>query len=498
MKLSTLMRASRVLLLASIGILFTAPARGDSLDCPSPGNAEALAQWQDAAAALLDAGSISDKDLSERLRSCFGATPPACMSRLASYASRDDIAIAARDGTIDTLAQKDLPEEFHGERLGAYTIPARIEEIAAERGWLSVRYKSRHAGGFDPETPSLLMIYVPGSSFEPPLRYDRWINIALPADTGTDALNPTPQAAVPDAGDYARETARGPSFPRTLTLVALERSPAPGVAAQIFFQKFRRIGQGQTQFVPEANSSASACYACHPNGLRPISPLGYHVRAGERQMNEASWEAVRRMNQTMEEAAGRAPVSWRLVRTDEAENQLKALLKPEAQWPLLGPTRPLNPDSRSQAFILGGRAPSGTNYTACFRSRRTVSVRDIFNRPPGRANVYSLSSNPQIRWEKVSAAMRCAACHNNQLRGGLNAKIGRDQIDFKILVDQSMPLGWHQNPLDQGGAGEEVLDQLSGDERIALANCLYEEFELEKKRLKEWLTQKSCSESEGQ
>jgi hypothetical protein len=103
-----------------------------------------------------------------------------------------------------------------------------------------------------------------------------------------------------------------------------------------------------------------------------------------------------------------------------------------------------------------------------------------------------MSEQPSVRWEKVRDSMRCAMCHNNIRRGGLNDDTDYAQIDFKILVDQSMPYGSHINPMDQGSPDMPVIDDLTGDERIALANCLQEEFELEKQELVKWLTQSTC------
>ena len=88
--------------------------------------------------------------------------------------------------------------------------------------------------------------------------------------------------------------------------------------------------------------------------------------------------------------------------------------------------------------------------------------------------------------------MNCASCHNNRSRGALNELTDYAQIDFKILVDQSMPLGAHVNPLENGDAQSEATDELTADERIALANCLEEEFKLEQQELAKWLTATSC------
>ena len=93
--------------------------------------------------------------------------------------------------------------------------------------------------------------------------------------------------------------------------------------------------------------------------------------------------------------------------------------------------------------------------------------------------------------------MNCASCHDNVIRGGINHTMDMSQVDFKILVDQSMPAGAHINPLDTvdgvpGSSSNPVHDELTGDERIALANCVEAEFELEQKQLTKWLSQTQC------
>ena len=90
--------------------------------------------------------------------------------------------------------------------------------------------------------------------------------------------------------------------------------------------------------------------------------------------------------------------------------------------------------------------------------------------------------------------MNCATCHNNAARGAFNERTDWSQLDFKMLVDQSMPYGAHNNPLDLGGATTPVEDALTSDERLALANCLKAEFQLERKELAKWLTEVSCQE----
>ena len=131
--------------------------------------------------------------------------------------------------------------------------------------------------------------------------------------------------------------------------------------------------------------------------------------------------------------------------------------------------------------------------SGCQNRRTTVDVTDIFGRDPGRNNIYTFTSSPPVDWQKVSDAMDCQMCHNNERQGVLNSITSLDQIDFKILVDQSMPFGMHKNPLDQGeNPSAPVVDQLNPNERIALANCLKAEWELERTKTKDYLKSVSC------
>lgn len=477
----------------SLASIFSSQAVAAPLDClPGTPTGPELEVWRQTAAQGLGNGTLTDSFVAQRVKQCFPTTVPQCLQRTKNYASRYDTASASQDVTPATAAEKRPPDELL--RPGAtgleYLLPENIEQIAAEREWPAVRYKSRHAGGFDSGTPSLLMVYVPGDKVNPPVNYDRWLNFPLPADSGDDAMRPLPQAPVPTPQDYANEGAGGQWLPRTFTMVTLIRKDGPA-PAQVFFQKFYRSGTGNRVFRPESNSSSDSCYSCHPNGLRAISPLGYHVREGEEQLPEADWKKVKIINDAMDEMAGNKIVTWREAVVDAAGNK-KPLLNPTGQGPTVGPVTPLNGYSRTQAFIMGGTLPNGTVTSGCFNRRTTVNVTDIFGRDPGANNIYTLSQQASIRWDKVRDSMRCASCHNDKGRGGLNGETDWSQIDFKILVDQSMPLGAHSNPLDQDDVSAPVVDDLTADERIALANCLQAEFQLERQQLEKWLTQGSC------
>jgi hypothetical protein len=196
-------------------------------------------------------------------------------------------------------------------------------------------------------------------------------------------------------------------------------------------------------------------------------------------------------------------VSWRGAGEGDG---FRGFLDPKGLGPTLGRTLPLTkvnvpqadgtslelPITRQREFIMGGTF-NGVDYPGCFKARPAVSVVDIFGRAPGRANIYRLSPVPQVRWQFVRDAMNCSSCHGNTSRGAITAKIDYSQVDFKILVDQSMPHNYHMNPMDRGSPNAPVQDRLTPDERIALANCLKVEFEqYERTKVRESLTSVAC------
>ncbi len=463
------------------GMLVTPSLAAASLNCiEGTPNAQDVQQWRLEAAQQLEQSSITERALADQIRTCFGSQIPMCLQRLTDYVNRNDTASSSLDTPVRSSPQKQPPAQLflNGTTAFEYRVPENIEERAATLGWPAIRYKSRHSGGFDRDTASLLMIYVPGDRVNPPVPYDRWLNFALPEDPASEASRPTPGSPLPSADDYAAEERGELALPKIFTMVSLDRrqGTTPG---QVYFQRFLRPGRGDPTFKPEGNANPKRCVSCHPNGLRAISPLGYHVRKNENMLDEESWQTVKLINDAMVEAAGQRPVSWRDAPARSGSTQRKPLLQPAAFGPSIGPMAPLNGRSRTQAFI-----------NQCAPRRTVVEVRDIFGRGPGRNNVYRLSANPQIDAAKVLRAMNCGACHGTASRSPLNTLTDWAQVDFKILVDQSMPLGTHKNPLETSTG--DVQDNLNADERIALANCLQAEFELETQEIAAWLTQGSC------
>lgn len=459
------------------------------------------------------------ENLALTIERCFPAEVPACLKRLHAQhqltipGAREDVTEAAVE-----RAMRELPAELASPtQPGAYNLfqgsPATrdfldIEEIARVKGWPTVRYKSRHSGGFDTETPSLLMIRVPGASREPPVDYDQYINVALPADSdeggSQSSVDPVPRARVPGPKEYRQEREgkrfllfwrRAVTYPSTTTIVSVRRRQGDR-PAKVVFGMYNRTS-GSSEFMNAGAQSAGSCVGCHPNGLREISPLGYHVRAEEVARGQVkppeNWLAVREMNNAMMMSNGARVVSW--GNRVDANGKSRPRMDPSAFGPAYGPLRPLtrsierDPNggervvfpTRTQAFI-----------DSCAVRQSQYELKDIFGRSPGKDNVYKLTREPRVDWQKVKTAMNCASCHNGSIRGTLNGQTDFATIAFKILVDQSMPFGAHRSPFEtESGAGP-VEDDLNPNERIALTNCLQAEFNLEQGKMTEWLTDVDC------
>jgi hypothetical protein len=433
--------------------------------------------------------------------------PTRCLQRAKDYSERFSL---IDSGTFDFKAKDDARKQPPAELLVSsdaemnVELRGDLEKVAHDRGWPMVRYKSRYSGGFDKETPSLLMIRVPGEKMNPPVGFDRYLNFALPADTGADEMNPIPQAAVVTPEEYRTEVSTGKVLPRTFTIVTLQKK-TDSSPAKVFFERYVRQSNGSAVYSPlPPPRLAIDCYTCHVSGMREISPLGYHVREGERQMPRDAWLATKEMNDSMEKGMGYAAMDWGSA-VDSTTGKPGKFLVPASYGPVYGPVSPLTREekttddgdkvitfpTRTKDFILGKNGQPG-----CAQLRTTVSVADIFLRAPGRGNIYTLTQDPPIRWEKVRDAMKCASCHNNKQRGAMNAGTDPGEIDFKVLVDQSMPYGWHRNPMDRGDPSKPVLDLLNLNERIALVNCLRAEWDQEKDKTEAWLKESSCADAQ--
>jgi hypothetical protein len=451
--------------------------------CPTAVTGTVIDKWRTSVISSFGT-SLGEAAVAAWVNSCFPppAQVPVCISNLSKYLKRNQ-GENIIDADLHSDAHRRLPDELlvSGSADYNYVFRGDIEQHAKDLGWPVARYKSRHSGGFDSETSSLLMIEVPGSKMNPPVNFDRYINISLQKDDHEDGTNPTPQKNFPDPDTLA--AAPDNSYPHITTMVTVERGTRTS-KAHLYFQMFARSGN---IYKPRTPLNPSGCVSCHPSGLRAISPLGYHVRAGETQLNPDNWMQVKKLGMDM--AAGQVGgITW--GGKNDANGNFIPTLETDSSGPVIGASEPFTQNTRTKEFIVGANGTSG-----CQKFRKTVYVTDIFGRPPGKKNIYAFTSSPPVDWQKVSDAMDCQMCHNNERQGVLNSRTSSGQIDFKILVDQSMPFGMHKNPLDQGtDPTVPVVDQLNPNERIALANCLQVEWNLERTKLRDWLTVDSCTE----
>lgn len=471
--------------------------------CPKPDNDVELTNWRERLfTQFLAHESPNPRQFQSSVSECFPKKIPACLVRAESYfGERGQGTLFSRDvQLLDPEAKDDIRKQMPKELLTSdskdlnYVFRADVEKVAKDLGWPAVKYKSRHSGGFDRQTSSLLMIEVPGASLNPPVTYDRFINIALPKDDHDDATEPSPQKSMPDP-KVLEADARG-TYPTTTTMVTVDRSKTG--PNKILFQRYYRNKQFYSPATGEDVSNQ--CLSCHSSGLRPISPLGYGVDENEKQLSEADWGIVNKINTDMTSLSG-GKMDWGKVKT--RDGHVISAVDPNRYGAIIGPAVPLTKNivfdkngkqtvtypTRTEDYIMGKKGMPG-----CATKYSHISLIDIFNREPGRKNIYEFTSYPPVSWRKVAEAMNCQSCHNGNYRGVLNAKTDMGMVKYKILVDKAMPDGMHMNPLQNGGPNKSVTDDLNLNERIALANCLESEFWSESVNNFAWLTEVPCNE----
>jgi hypothetical protein len=507
-------------------LLLTCSAWADYPSCPNVKNKSELENWKNAAAATAAKASPSglasvnnavpkdnppDFSVALQIEQCFPQKIPDCLQRIHSYSQPQGRDAGELQETDEDKLNRLPPPEFlaPGNTMGPNAnfqlfqgTPGTpnykdIEEIAKAKGWPMVRYKSRLDGGFD-LTPSLLMIRVEGASLTPPSDYDRYINIPLPQDPGEDKLpssqvNPVPQTKIPS--DYSKDIVTSDpndrsgtaQLPKALSIISVKRAKGDS-PAEYFFNIFNRKPGTPFFKTREPAMSPVFCYACHANGLRAISPLGYDVTAAQQKNGQVLpddlWKATREMNSAMLAENDDRLGTWGTVK--DPQGKLRPVIDPVGLGPFYGPETPFSTGTRTQNFIVGEDGKSGCAYSI-------AKIDTTDKRAPGRENVYNLDPSLPINWRKVRNAMSCASCHDNESHGSLNQATDTNHIHFKIVGSQSMPLGAHLSPLAQGSSSAPVVDSLNENERIALANCLDAEFQLESTHTVDWLKEISCS-----
>jgi hypothetical protein len=453
--------------------IFFLPVAVNAESCPEPAEFES---WRNGMADLLSENASSDQGMipqavQQKILGCFPSEAPACFNTVLAYSS------AMKQGAPEFPDFLAWPEEFmekslFGESTGNYIIPSNLEALAQERGWDFIRFKTRSSGGFT-SRPGLAIVHIPGKEVS------RYLQFSTAQDDGdSDYHEPVPKGAL---------SGHGSEKPAAIVVV----KGGEGVRSKIYFQRwmrdssfsrkvnswlnkpeaFRLEVQNPTRLMREENPPSKTCISCHANGLRAISPVGYHPdRHGWKRHPDI--EAIKRLNEAM--------ASYGQVEFPVAGGESVRL---DFAGPPIGSKTPylVNPTARS----VRERFPTRTIdfLEACAEGEpRTISFSNN-----GPSETYTMSAEPKIRYGALKRAMNCTKCHNGGVekddRGVIisqgathHTRLGMfgEDLRFKILFDQSMP---------QKG-------KLNMNERVALVKCLEAEAKLE---LAAWLKRDDCS-----
>ncbi len=159
----------------------------------------------------------------------------------------------------------DLPPELSDG------LPDNIREIAAQKGWKYMRYRSRTVGNPPNGSYERALLLIPGETV------DKWI-----------------QFTVPENGGRAEQL---------VDFIALEKATGPNDKPTPYFTQYWRDRNGRN---PQQRSHGSFdnCYSCHPGGMRELSPQpgSYSAEDGE---------TLKFMQETMSNyILGRGGVDW--------------------------------------------------------------------------------------------------------------------------------------------------------------------------------------------
>ncbi len=405
--------------------------------CPINNKGATIAAWREAAIAKIAEGN--QQVVIDSMAACFPTTMPKCLNATKEYAQ--EITIGRQPTTPTPLTLKselDLPSEFRPKDAdgnvipGIVKIPDNIFEIAAEKNWKVVDYKTRSTGGFD-GSPNLVLVVLPNW---PQPNQDVFLQISPPQDLDHPANGADP-----------KPNPRTTVGLGTLTVITADKTVNPPVG------QLRLMHGDDSKYQWNNLLQAGSCTSCHSVPLRSISPRGFGHVNWENRMTEADQALVSEINQMMKIEN----FSWG---TDQNG------------YPLGAPTyyhpygwAPANSPTRTEEYVKN-----------CFNNRQ-----DNFYMGFGNYQVQT-QKNPEAQmsdWTKVRNAMNCVDCHNNKQRGYLHAGFSFDEMIFKVVVDRSMPPD----------------SDLTTDERLAVINCLrqeYDETDDAWRKAGSWMKKMSC------
>ena len=419
-----------------------------SLKCPDEQTDELLQVWR--SAAIQNAVNGKYGDVGQALKDCFPSGAPRCMKNLESFIetkknpelrdklkSTDPFAnrfvrryegVKVEQEGLTLRSEKDLPKEFTSDsKPGTVVFPPDILQLAKDKGWRAIAYKTRSTGGFD-GSPNLVLVAIPGRD------KDVYLQISPRADHDKNLTkdNPYPESDV--------NLSKGQNV---LTIITVDKTKWPPEGQLRLLTATGDISRhgidaDNGSFKWSNKLSSQTCIGCHITPLRSISPRGYLTTNGtEKRMTPEDESTVQKINEMMLVEG----LSWGKVKVDGHEVQRGPA--PESQpygWaPRGSPTR--QPDFLNQ----------------CAFSTASISYKSFDTDIA--YNFSASGDHSHLDTRNLSRAMNCVQCHNSKIRGYLHGEFSTDEIKFKVLVDKSMPPGV----------------QLSDNDRIALFNCLIAE-----------------------
>jgi len=409
----------------SAGSAFSFPNASQDRSCPEDRyNGASLTGWREKAIALAVDGQFGEAR--EWVKKCFPAQVPACVQDLYAYV---DHKTAPNVGNLqEAIAQagsfkspKDLPEEFwvkdaNGEvSMTKIRFPKDIIRIAKEKGWPATPYRTRSTGGFE-FGGNLFVVVVPGE------KRDVALQVELPP--GGDHNDPMPELG-PNGEVQGRNT---------LTMIAVDKTHGHNSQAQLR-KTFRASGAEDVYNWPE--TPATGCMSCHANPFRPISPVGYRTLNGEERFMTPEHKAdVDAVNHVLNQDYS----TWQGIEKDGHKIHAgRTLDEQPVGW------APPDSPTRKQDYIEKC-AENLQSFTYSGFGGNQIEVKP--------------DPNLSVNWKKIRTGMACYSCHNGDMRGTLGVNsFGREEIQFKLLVDRSVPEGM----------------DLNINERLAIYKCLYKE-----------------------
>lgn len=447
-------------------ILFSQIAwAGTYPECPDRHNLSEMEAWRkEALKHSKNYAEGESKKFKANLLKCFPEEEvPPCMKNMRNFyfpihmRIGDEKAFAKAIEEDTPEERKTLPKEFLAEgEPGRWSIPSNIEAIAAEKGWTTVRFKTKSAGGFDLNGPakseSLLFVYIPGDKTTPPSTFDRFLQLTLPEDPPELREEPVPSNPVPSKADYT-EGSKNKKFPNSMAMITAQRGK-DGEPGNIVLTSF---GRSSTSYHGNF-SNITNCFSCHPSGLLPISPMGYRTLPGEKSLPEDVKKKISDLNDIM---SGYGKLNWGAGKQrffiPEEYGPPKGALSPRGEMVTYsGKTIPLDSDEFLNYCM--DNAPNEVTYTSLRKDREWKFKKEadlVFDR------------------SRVKKAMNCASCHDGNYRGILNEAISTGMLRYRIFVDHSMP---PHLPLNV-------------NEKLALENCLNLRYLYE---LDAWMLEGSC------